>query len=151
MTLADPADQGYLVVMRMRLLALLTVCLVVLVPSLGVASAAGNQGVVDKSWISTTSGGASAKKFKAASVKKLYANFTWKTPAKAGQVLAIEWHDPAGTLRARWKDKTIKDDKKGTRLFAWVGPGVVKGHPGSWTAVLTVGGKKVSQSKFTIA
>jgi hypothetical protein len=135
----------------MRRLALLSLSLCVLVPAFAEAEAAGNKGVVDKSWISTSSGGAASKSFKASSVKKLYANFVWKRPAKAGQVLAIEWHDPTGLLRARWKDKTIKADKKGTRLFAWIGPGVVKGHPGTWSAVLTVGGSKIGMSKFKIA
>jgi hypothetical protein len=134
----------------MRRLTLLTICLLALVTSSGVAMAAGSKGVVDKSWISTLSGGPQVKTFKAATVKRLYANFVWKKPAAAGQVLRIEWHDPSGTLRAVWSDKTIKDDKKGTRLYAWIGPAVVKGKPGAWTAVLTVGRTRVGQAKFRI-
>ena len=84
--------------------------------------------MVQKSWISTVSGGPQAKSFKISAVKRLYANFVWKTPAAAGQVLRIEWHDPSGTLRAVWNDKTIKDDKKGTRLYAWIGPGSRQGQ-----------------------
>jgi hypothetical protein len=136
--------------MRMRRLALLTICAFALVPAFAVASAAGNKGVVDSSWISQSSGGTRLTNIKAAQVKKLYANFVWKTPAKAGQVLAIEWRDPSHQLRARWKDKTLKADKKGTRLFAWIGPGVVKGHPGTWSAVLLVGNTKIGQTKFKI-
>jgi hypothetical protein len=134
----------------MRRLALLIVCLLVLVPAFDVASAAGSKGTVGSSFISRTSGGKHETSFKSASVKKLYANFVWKKPAAAGQVLRIEWHDPAGALRAVWEDKTIKDDKKGTRLYAWVGPGIVKSKLGSWTAVLLVGGTKISTSKFKI-
>jgi hypothetical protein len=132
----------------MRRLALLTVCLLVLVPV--VASAAGSKGTVASSYISRTSGGKHETSFKSGGVKKLYANFVWKTPAAAGQKLRIEWHDPAGALRAVWEDKTIKDDKKGTRLYAWVGPGIVKGKLGQWTAMLLVGGTKISISKFKI-
>jgi hypothetical protein len=134
----------------MRRLAVLTVCLLVLVPAFDVASAAGGKGVVQKSWISRSSGGKPEKSFKVAEVKRLYANFVWKTPAAAGQVLRIEWRDPDNALRAVWKDKTIKDDKKGTRLFAWVGPGVVKTKLGSWSALLIVGGKRVGTHKFTM-
>ena len=133
----------------MRRLAILSVCLLALVPAFD-AAAATSKGSVERSWISTTSGGASSKQFSAGKVKRLYANFTWKTPATPGQDLAIEWHDPAGALRARWKDKTIKADKKGTRLYAWIASGVVKGKAGSWKAVLTVGGKPISTSRFRV-
>jgi hypothetical protein len=136
--------------MRMRRLALLTICIFALVPAFAVASAAGNKGVVDSSWISQTSGGTRLTNIKSAKVKKLYANFVWKKPAKAGQVLAIEWRDPAGVVRARWKDKTIKADKKGTRLYAWISSGVVKGHPGTWSALLVVGNSRVGTSKLKI-
>src|SRR4051794_23029162 len=134
----------------MRRLAVPLVCVLALVPALSVAHAAGSQGSVSKSWVSRTSGGAREKSFSAAGVKKLYANFVWKVPAKPGQELAIEWHDPNGLLSARWHDKTIKSDKEGTRLYAWVGPKVVKGKVGTWRAVLVVGGKTVSTSKFAI-
>jgi len=134
----------------MRRLAVLAVCLLALVPAFSVAQAAGGKGTVSRSWISTTSGGTSEKSFSVAKTKRLYANFVWKTPATAGQVLKIEWRDPAGALRAVWTDKTIKADKKGTRLFAWIGTGVVKTQPGSWNAVLTVGGTKISAHKFRV-
>jgi hypothetical protein len=134
----------------MRRFAVLTVCLLAFVPAIDSALAADGKGAVSRSWISTTSGGTSAGSFSAAKVKRLYANFVWKTPATAGQVLRIEWHDPAGALRAVWKDKTIKDDQRGTRLYAWIGSGVVKGTLGSWSAVLTVGGKQISKHKFRI-
>jgi hypothetical protein len=134
----------------MRRLAVLTVCLLALVPAFDIARAADGKGAVSRSWISNTSGGASVASFSAAKVKRLYANFIWKTPAAAGQVLRIEWHDPDGALRAVWKDKTIKDDKTGTRLYAWIGSGVVKGKLGFWSAVLTVGGKQISKHKFRV-
>jgi hypothetical protein len=71
-------------------------------------------------------------------------------PAKPGQDLTIEWHDPAGSLRAVWKNKTIKTDKAGTRLFAWIGTGILKGKPGSWSAVLTVAGTRIGMKKFHV-
>ena len=134
----------------MRRLALLSVCLLALVPAFATAFAAGPKGTIDKSWISTTSGGDRKASFSSAKVTRLYANFTWKNPAKPGQVLRIEWHDPAGALRAVWKATTIKEDKKGTRLYSWIGNGVVKGKLGSWSAVLTVGGTQIGRSKFKI-
>jgi len=134
----------------MRRLAALAVCLFALVPALDAASAADSKGSIQRSWISTTSGGKAESQFSAAKVKRLYANFTWKTPATPNQVLTIEWRDPAGALRARWKDQTIKDDKKGTRLFAWVGSGLVKGKTGWWRAVLTVAGKPISSHRFRV-
>jgi hypothetical protein len=136
----------------MRRLTSLVICLVALLAAVGVAgaTAAGSKGTIKKSWISTTSGGPAAAKFKVATVKRLYANFVWKKPAVAGQVLRIEWHDPSGTLRAVWNDKTIKGDKEDTRLYAWIGPGVVKGKLGGWTAVLTVGSTRIGQAKFRI-
>jgi hypothetical protein len=134
----------------MRRLLVLTVCLLALVPAFSVAQAAGDKGSVSKSWVSLTSGGASEKSISAAAAKKLYANFIWKVPAKAGQDLTIEWRDPANVLRAVWKNRTIKTDKKGTRLYAWIGSGVVKGKPGSWSAVLTVGGTRIGMKKFHV-
>lgn len=134
----------------MRRLVLLTICLMALVPAFDSAQAAGGQGTVSKSWISRTSGGARETKFSASAVKKLYANFVWKTPAVPGQKLRIEWRDPNGALRAVWRNKTIKSDKAGTRLYAWVTSTVVKGKPGAWRTVLIVGGKQISASTFRI-
>jgi hypothetical protein len=139
----------------MRRFVVLSICLLALVPVFSAAQAAGNTGSISKSWVSRTSGGAREKSFSAASVKKLYANFVWKVPATPGQELAIEWHDPNGTLSARWHNKTIKTDKAGTRLFSWVGAGVLKDktgtlRSGTWRAVLIVGGKTVSTSKFSV-
>ncbi|HET6174324.1 MAG TPA: hypothetical protein VFD90_17060 [Gaiellales bacterium] len=134
----------------MRRLVLLLICLLALVPAVGSAQAAGGKGSVSKSWISRTSGGTRETSFSSVAVKKLYANFVWKVPAKPGLPLSIEWRDPAGTLRAVWTDKTIKSDKKGTRLYAWIGSGVVKGKPGTWHAVLNVGGTRVGTSLFRV-
>ncbi len=134
----------------MRRIVLLTACLLVLLSTVSVASAAGGKGTVSRSWISKTSGGTSEKSFSVTKVKRLYANFVWKTPATAGQVLRIEWRDPSNALRAVWRNKTIKADRKGTRLYAWIGTGVVKSKPGSWQAVLTVGGTKISAHKFRV-
>ena len=134
----------------MRRIAVLAICLLALVPVFAEAQAAGDKGSVSKSWISQTSGGTKATKFSAAKVKRLYANFVWKRPAKAGQKLRIEWRDSTNTLRAVWDNKTIAGDKKDTRLYAWVGAGVVKGKLGSWSAVLTVGGTRISIAKFRV-
>jgi hypothetical protein len=134
----------------MRRFAVLIICVLALVPAFSVAQAAGDKGSVSRSWVSRTSGGASEKSFSATAVKKLYANFVWKIPAKPGQHLTIEWRDPANVVRAVWNNKTIKTDKKGTRLYAWIGNGVVKGKFGSWSAVLTVGGTRIGMKKFHI-
>jgi hypothetical protein len=134
----------------MRRIVMLAVFVVALVPAFSAAQAAGDKGTVQRSWISRTSGGEAEKSFSVKGVKKLYANFVWKVPAKAGLPLQIEWRDPAGVLRAVWKDKTLKSDKQGTRLYAWVGSGVVKGKVGTWHAVLAVDGKRIGTSKFHI-
>jgi hypothetical protein len=134
----------------MRRFAVLMICVLALVPAFSVAQAAGDKGSVSKSWVSRTSGGVSEKSFSATAVKKVYANFVWKVPAKPGQLLTIEWRDPANVLRAVWKNKTIKADKKGTRLYAWIGNGVLKGKLGSWSAVLTVGGTRIGMKKFHV-
>lgn len=134
----------------MRRLAVLTVCLLALVPAFSAAQGADGQGSVSKSWVSRTSGGVSETSFSVASIKKLYANFVWKVPAAPGQKLRIEWRDPSGTLRAVWNNKTIKSDKRGTRLYAWVGADVVKGKPGTWSTVLTVAGTRISRRTFHI-
>jgi hypothetical protein len=134
----------------MRRLAVLAICLLALAPVFAEAQAAGDKGTVSRSWVSTSSGGPKATSFSAAKVKRLYANFVWKTPAKAGQDLRIEWRDPSRVLRAVWKNKTIAGDRKDTRLFAWVGSGVVKAKLGTWSAVLTVGGTRISIAKFTV-
>jgi hypothetical protein len=134
----------------MRRLAVLTICLLALLPAFNAAQAAGDQGSVSKSWVSRTSGGQSETKFSVAAVKKLYANFIWRVPAKPGQKLRIEWRDPAGALRAVWNNTTIKTDKKGTRLYAWVGASVVKGKLGTWTTVLTVAGTRISKRTFHV-
>ena len=134
----------------MRRFVVLSICLLALVPVFSAAQAAGNKGSISKSWVSRSSGGAREKTFSAKGVKKLYANFVWKVPAKPGQDLSIEWRDPAGVLRAVWKNKTIKTDKKGTRLYAWIGSGVVKGKLGSWSAVLTVAGTRIGMKKFHV-
>jgi hypothetical protein len=134
----------------MRRLVVLTVCLLALVSAFSAAQAAGGKGTVSKSWVSRTSGGSSETEFSVAGVKKLYANFVWKVPATPGQKLRIEWRDPSGTLRAVWNNKTIKTDKKGTRLYAWVGSDVVKGKLGTWSTVLTVAGTQISRRTFHI-
>ena len=135
----------------MRRLVLLAICLLALVPAFGSAQAAGGQGQRSRDPGSRAPPAARREKsFSATAVKKLYANFVWKVPAEPGQKLPIEWHDPAGALRAVWKNKTIKSDKKGTRLYAWIGSAVVKGKPGAWSAVLIVGGKQIGTSKFRI-
>jgi hypothetical protein len=134
----------------MRRLALLTICLLALVPALTAAQAAGGKGTISKSWISTTSGGTKVTSLSAAKVKRLYANFVWKVPATPGQKLRIEWRDPTNVLKAVWNNKTIAGDKKDTRLYAWIGPSVVKSKPGAWKAVLTVGGTKISTARFSV-
>ena len=97
----------------MRRLALLTVCLLALLPAFSVAQAAGDKGSVSKSWVSRTSGGASEKSFSATAVKKLYANFVWKVPAKPGQDLTIEWRDPAGVAARRLEEQDDQDGQEG--------------------------------------
>jgi hypothetical protein len=134
----------------MRRLVVLSICLLALMPAFDAAQAAGSQGTVSKTWVSRTNGGVRETKFSASAVKKLYANFVWKVPAAPGQKLRIEWRDPNGVLSAVWRNKTIKSDKEGTRLYAWVKSTVVKGKFGTWRTVLIVGGKQIGASTFRV-
>jgi hypothetical protein len=134
----------------MRRLVLLAVCLLALAPAFDAAQAAGSQGTVSKTWVSRSNGGPRETRFSASAVTKLYANFVWKVPAAPGQKLRIEWRDPGGALQAVWRNVTIKSDKVGTRLYAWVKSSVVKGKAGVWRTVLIVGGKRIGASSFQI-
>ena len=131
------------------LLPLALVVVALAVPA-GLA-AAPVDGSIDHSTITVKSGSSTPQKVIAARLgRRIYANFYVKRPFKSGLPLKIEWLDPQGNLRARWKDKTQAGDRKGTRLYAFITASIYHGLPGRWSVRLTVGSVVKSQHRFTL-
>jgi hypothetical protein len=133
-----------------RTLSLAFAC--VLLGLVSVAGAAAESGaVVQKSWVSRGSGTPAVTTVTPGSLTRVYANFVWARAPKAGQPLRIQWIDPDGNVRAVWANKTLATDRKGDRLFSWIGAGVLAPKPGMWTAQLSVGGIVRSVRAFRVA
>ena len=133
-----------------RTLSLAFAC--VLLGLAAVATASAESGaVVQKSWVSRGSGTPALTIVTPGSLTRVYANFVWGRTPKAGQTLRIQWLDPDGTVRAAWANKTLASDRKGDRLFSWVGAGVLAANPGIWKAQLSVGGIVRSARSFRVA
>jgi hypothetical protein len=132
--------------MRLRLpcVALLALLSVV---NVAVAGSRDGKGVVSRTWISATSGGPASTSVNPRSSQRIYVNFVWRTPPRVGQAIRIGWKDPSGVVRAVWTNRTTASDKKGTRLFAWVRASQLE-PPGTWQAILTVGGVTRSVTSF---
>jgi hypothetical protein len=120
------------------------------VTSVAVAGTRDGKGVVGRSWISVTSGGAAVTSVNPRSVQRVYVNFVWRTPPRVDQAVRIGWKDPSGAIRAVWTNRTVASDKKGTRLFTWIRGSRLK-QSGTWQAILTVGGVTRSVSSFRSA
>jgi hypothetical protein len=124
-----------------RLLILIAISTFLAVADVASGAGEGGRGVVQRSWASKTSGGAAVTSLDPASARRIYANFVWRTPPNVNQALRIGWKDPTGVIRAVWTARTVASDKKGTRIFAWIGASVLKAQSaGRWQVILTVGG-----------
>ncbi len=124
--------------------------MIALVLPAGLAAAPAD-GSIDHSTITVKSGSSPSQKVIAARLgRRIYANFFVKRPFKSGLPLKIEWLDPQGNLRARWKDKTQPGDLKGTRLYAFITAAIYHGLPGRWSVRLSVGSVVKSQHRFTL-
>jgi hypothetical protein len=133
-----------------RTLSLVFAC--VLLGLVTVASAAAESGVVvQKSWVSSGSGTPAVTVVKPGVVTRVYANFVWARAPKPGQGLRIQWIDPNGDVQAVWSGKTLSTDRRGDRLFSWIGAGVLAPKPGLWQATLSVGGVVRSTRAFRVA
>lgn len=133
-----------------RTLSLAFAC--VLLGLVTVASVAAESGaVVQKSWVSRGSGTPAVTVVKPGSVTRLYANFVWARAPRPGQGLRIQWIDPDGDVQAVWSGKTLATDRKGDRLFSWIGAGVLAPKPGAWKATLSIAGVVRSTRAFSVA
>jgi hypothetical protein len=133
-----------------RTLSLAFAC--VLLGLVSTAGASGESGaVVQKSWVSQGSGTPALTVVKPGAVTRVYANFVWAKAPKPGQALRIQWLDPSGAVQAVWVNKTLATDRKGDRLFSWIGAGVLAQQPGMWKAQLSVGGTVRSMRAFRVA
>jgi hypothetical protein len=132
-----------------RTLSLVFAC--VLLGLVSTAGASGESGaVVQKSWVSQGSGTPALTVVKPGAVTRVYANFVWAKAPKPGQALRIQWLDPSGAVQAVWVNKTLATDRKGDRLFSWIGAGVLAPKPGIWKASLTIGGVVHSTRTFRV-
>ena len=127
----------------------LVICVALICAPLALARPASN-GSVSRSWISIKNGGSKVDRFASKKAPKLYANFVLRTAPTANRDLKIIWRDPKGQLQAEWDSTTRKDDRKGTRLFAYINPKVYRAVKGRWTAKLLVAGKPISQATIIL-
>jgi hypothetical protein len=133
-----------------RTLSLVFACVLLGLVSVAVASAESGA-IVQKSWVSQGAGAPAVTVVKPGSVTRVYANFVWAKAPKPGQALSIQWIDPSGAVQAVWTNKTLVTDRKGDRLFTWIGAGVLVPEPGIWKAQLSVGGIVRSVRAFRVA
>lgn len=115
------------------------------------AGGSASGGSIDRSSITVKNGsGPPQKTISSRLGRTIYANFYIKRPFRIGLPLTIEWIDPNGDVRARWRNKTAKTDVKGTRLYAYVTPALYRNHLGRWTARFSVNSVVKSQHRFTL-
>ena len=145
----DDRSGGTLEPVRTKWLLPLALVVALAVPSGLVAAPV--DGSISRSTITVKNGSSTPQKVIAARLgRRIYANFYVDKPFKSGLALKIEWLDPQGNLRARWKDKTQSGDRKGTRLFAFITAAIYHGLTGRWTVRLTVGSVVKSQHRFML-
>ncbi len=130
---------------------LLPLALVIALALPATLAAAPGDGSIARSTITVKNGAGAPQKVIAARLgRRIYANFYIKRPFKSGLPLSIEWLDPQGNLRARWKDRTASGDRTGTRLYAFITTSIYRGLPGRWTVRLTISSNVKSQHRFTL-
>ena len=79
------------------------------------------------------------------------ASFNWLHAPTAGQKLEIDWFGPSGERVAVWKNRTLKTDTDGTRLYSFISRKTIETRPGHWRVELSVGGVERAQQTFTVA
>ena len=135
----------------MRRLLLFVVLLALLtVANVADAGTQGGKGVVQRSWISVTSGGAVVTSVNPRSVQRVYVILSGARRLEPVRQCASGGRT-SGNIRAVWTNRTLASDKRGTRLFAWIGRSQLKQSSGTWQAILTVGGVTRSVSSFRSA
>jgi hypothetical protein len=114
------------------------------------AAATPLRGTVKRSFTATGVNGRITSTFPA-TASHVYASFIWLHAPTAGQSLEIDWFGPSGQRLAVWKDRTLKSDTAGTRLYSFIGRKTIAAHPGHWRVALSVGGVERGVQAFTVA
>ena len=114
------------------------------------AAAAPLRGTVKRSFTATGVNGRITSTFPP-TASHVYASFIWLNAPTAGQPLEIDWFGPSGQRVAVWKDRTLKTDTAGTRLYSFIGRKTISAHPGHWRVALSVGGVERAAQTFTVA
>jgi hypothetical protein len=113
------------------------------------AAATPLRGTVKRSFTATGVNGRITSTFPA-TASHVYASFIWLHAPTAGQSLEIDWFGPSGQRLAVWKDRTLKSDTAGTRLYSFIGRKTIAAHPGHWRVALSVGGVERGVQTFTV-
>jgi hypothetical protein len=133
---------------RGQLAAAAVAAAALLVP--GAAEAAGPlKGTVQRGWVAGKQGGAPRSIFPPGTTR-LVASFVWLRPPTPGQALTISWIGPDGDLRAIWRNRTIKGDRRGTRIWTSIANETFREVPGRWYVVLRVGGVRRGTLRFVV-
>ena len=135
--------------MKLRRIALLCAGLVIFAALPAAHAEAPLKGTVERTWASVGKSGAPQKRFSTASAT-IYANFVWKRSPTPGQGIAIRWTRPDGHPVYEWKGTTLKGDRPGTRMFAFLTKPQFRTQKGTWKAVLSVGGIPRGTVRFTV-
>jgi hypothetical protein len=134
---------------RCRPIAVLAL-LAVAASSLPAAAATPLRGSVKRSFTATGVNGRITSTFPAAA-SHVYASFIWERAPTPGQTLEIDWFGPTGERVAVWKNRTLKTDTAGTRLYSFISHKTIQARPGRWRVALTVGGVERAEKTFTVA
>jgi hypothetical protein len=114
------------------------------------AAATPLRGTVKRSFTATGVNGRITSTFPA-TASHVYASFIWLHAPTAGQKLEIDWFGPTGQRVAVWKNRTLKTDTAGTRLYSFIGRTTIASRPGHWRVALSVGGVERAAKTFTVA
>jgi hypothetical protein len=127
-------------------LALLVAC----ASALPAAAADPLRGTVKRSFTATGVNGRVTSTFPATAAH-IYASFIWLHAPTAGQKLEIDWFGPSGERVAVWRNRTLKTDTAGTRLYSFISRKAIETRPGHWRVELSVGGVERAQQTFTVS
>jgi hypothetical protein len=108
------------------------------------------RGTVKRSFTATGVNGRITSTFPAGA-SHVYASFIWLHAPTPGQKLEIDWFGPTGERVAVWKNRTLKTDTAGTRLYSFISHKTIDTRPGRWRVALMVGGVERAEKTFTVA
>ena len=125
---------------------LLALCALAAAPA---TAAAPRYGLVQHGWVSVSRTSHSLSRLPV-HAKGLVAHFQWQRVPTAGLPLQIGWYAPDGSLRAIWKDRTLKSDRAGTILWTSISRKVLTAAPGRWHVELRVDGRLRGYLRFAV-